>query len=79
MSAGDAPELIAAHHYCNVEDRDTLIGIWDWKPRSVWVADPGTREQLLELLAAPMRIVADQVEDKKPTRVEVDRKVGYDD
>ena len=62
MSAGDAPGFIAAQHYRNVEDEDTVIGIYDWKSKEERVAwsqsvDPGTREQLMELLATPMRVV----------------------
>jgi heme-degrading monooxygenase HmoA len=47
MSAVDAPGFIAAEHYRNVEDEDTVIGIYDWKSNeervawSQWV-DPGT-------------------------------------
>ena len=68
MSAGDAPGFIAAQHYRNVEDEDTVIGIYDWKSNEERVAwsqslDPGTREHLMELLATPMRIVlADHME-----------------
>jgi heme-degrading monooxygenase HmoA len=68
MSAVDAPGFIAAEHYRNVEDEDTVIGIYDWKSNEERVAwsqslDPGTREQLLEVLATPMRIVlADHIE-----------------
>jgi heme-degrading monooxygenase HmoA len=37
MSAVDAPGYIAAEHYRNLEDDDTVIGIYDWKStRSVW-------------------------------------------
>ena len=58
MSAVDAPGFIAAEHYRNVEDEDTVIGIYDWKSNEERVAwsqslDPGTREQLLEVLATP--------------------------
>jgi len=51
-----------------IEDEDTIIGIYDWKSndeRLAWSQslDPGTREQLLELLATPMRVVlADHIE-----------------
>ena len=68
MSAVDARGFIAAEHYRNVEDEDTVIGIYDWKSNEERVAwsqsvDPGTREQLLEVLATPMRIVlADHIE-----------------
>ena len=53
MSAGDAPGFIAAEHYRNVEDEDTVIGIYDWKSneeRLAWSQslDPGTREQLMD-------------------------------
>ena len=46
MSAGDAPGFIAAEHYRNVEDEDTVIGIYDWKSNEERVAwsqslDPG--------------------------------------
>ena len=67
-SAGDAPGFIAAQHCRNIEDEDTVIGIYDWKSneeRLAWSQslDPGTREQLMELLATPMRIVrADPIE-----------------
>ena len=62
MAAGDAPGFIAAQHYHNVEDEDTVIGIYDWKSNEERVAwsqsvDPGTREQLNGVLAAPMRVV----------------------
>ena len=62
VSAGDAPGFIAAQHCRNIEDEDTVIGIYDWKSneeRLAWSQslDPGTREQLMELLATPMRIV----------------------
>jgi heme-degrading monooxygenase HmoA len=61
MSAGDAPGFIAAQHYRNLEDEDTIIGIYDWNSndeRLAWSQslDPGTREQLMELLATPMRV-----------------------
>jgi heme-degrading monooxygenase HmoA len=37
MSAVDAPGFAAAEHYRNVEDEDTLIGMYDWKSNeSVW-------------------------------------------
>jgi len=68
MSAVDAPGFIAAEHYRNVEDEDTVIGIYDWKSNEARVAwsqsrDPGTREQLLEVLATPMRItLAEQID-----------------
>ena len=68
MSAADAPGFIAAEHYRNVEDDDTIIGIYDWKSneeRLAWSQsrDPGTRERLLELLAEPMRILlADHID-----------------
>jgi heme-degrading monooxygenase HmoA len=68
MSAADAPGFIAAQHYRNFEDEDTVIGIYDWKSNEERVAwsqsvDPGTREQLIDVLAAPMRIVlADPIE-----------------
>jgi heme-degrading monooxygenase HmoA len=68
MSAVDAPGFIAAEHYRNVEDEDTVIGIYDWtsnEERLAWSQslDPGTREQLMEVLATPMRIVlADHIE-----------------
>jgi len=68
MSAGDAPGFIAAQHYRNLEDEDTIIGIYDWKSNEERVAwsqsvDPGTREQLIDVLATPMRIVlADPIE-----------------
>ena len=62
VSAGDAPGFIAAQHYRNVEDEDTVIGIYDWKTneeRMAWSqsVDPGTREELMELLATPMHVV----------------------
>ena len=68
MSAVEAPGFIAAEHDRNVEDEDTVIGIYDWKSNEDRVAwsqsvDPGRREQLTELLATPMRIVlADHTE-----------------
>ena len=68
MSAGDAAGFIAAQHYRNIEDEDTIIGIYDWTSndeRLAWSQslDPGTREQLMELLATPMRVVrADHIE-----------------
>ena len=68
MSPGDAPGFIAAQHFRNVEDGDTVIGIYDWdsnEERLAWSqsVDPGTREQLMELLATPMRIVlADDID-----------------
>ena len=68
MSAVDAPGFIAAEHYRNIEDEDTVIGIYDWKTNEDRVAwsesvKPGTRKQLLDVLAAPMRIVlADHIE-----------------
>ena len=68
MSAVAAPGFIAAEHYRNVEDEDTVIGIYDWKSneeRMTWSqsVDPGTREQLVEVLATPMRIVlADHID-----------------
>ncbi|HEX5912132.1 MAG TPA: antibiotic biosynthesis monooxygenase family protein, partial [Rubrobacter sp.] len=51
MSAVDAPGFIAAQHYRNFEDEDTVIGIYDWKSneeRLAWSQslDPGTRERL---------------------------------
>jgi heme-degrading monooxygenase HmoA len=64
----DAPGFIAAEHYRNVEDEDTVIGIYDWKSneeRLAWAQsrDPGTREQLMEVLATPMRVLlADHIE-----------------
>jgi heme-degrading monooxygenase HmoA len=62
MSADDAPGFIAAQHYRNVEDEDAIIGIYDWKSNEERVAwsqsvDPATREQLIDVLATPMRIV----------------------
>ena len=62
MPAGDAPGFIAAQHYRNIDDEDTVIGIYDWnsnEERLAWSqsVDAGTREQLRELLAAPMRVV----------------------
>ena len=62
MSAGDAPGFIAAQHFRNIEDEDTVIGIYDWQSeeeRLAWSQSlvTGTREQLMELLAAPMRVV----------------------
>ena len=62
MSAAGSPGFIAAEHYRNVEDEDTVIGIYDWKSNEERVAwsqsvDPATREQMLEVLATPMRIV----------------------
>ena len=62
MSAADVPGFIAAQHYRNIEDEDTVIGIYDWKSEEERVAwsqsvDPGTREQLMESLATPMRVV----------------------
>ena len=62
MSAADAPGFIAAQHYRNFEDEDTIIGIYDWKSNDERVAwsqsvDPGTREQLIDVLATPMRVV----------------------
>ncbi len=68
MSAVDAPGFIAAQHYRNFEDEDTVIGIYDWKSNEERVAwsqsvDPGTREKLIDVLATPMRIVlADPIE-----------------
>ena len=68
MSATDAPGFIAANHYRNVEDEDTVIGIYDWRSNAERVAwsqslDPGMRERLMDVLATPMRIVlADLVE-----------------
>jgi heme-degrading monooxygenase HmoA len=68
MSAEDAPGFIAAEHYRNIEDEDTIIGIYDWESndeRLSWAQarDPATRERLMEVLATPMRIVlARQVE-----------------
>ena len=68
MSAGDAPGFIAAQHYRNIEDEDTIIGIYDWKSndeRLAWSQslDPGTREQLMVLLSIPMRVVlADHID-----------------
>ena len=68
MLASDAPGFIAAEHYRNVDDEDTVIGIYDWNSNDERVAwsqslDPGTREQLLEVLATPMRVVlADHIE-----------------
>ena len=68
MSAVDAPGFIAAQHYRNFEDEETVIGIYDWKSNEERVAwsqsvDPGTREQLIDVLATPMRIVlADPIE-----------------
>ncbi len=67
-AAVDVPGFIAAEHYRNVEDEDTVIGIYDWKSNEERVAwrqslDPGTREQLQEVLATPMRVVlADHIE-----------------
>jgi len=67
-SAGDAPGFIAAQHCRNIEDEDTIIGIYDWKSegeRLAWSQSlaPGMRKQLMELLATPMRIVrADHIE-----------------
>lgn len=63
MSAGDAPGFIAAQHCRNIEDADTVIGTDDWRSneeRLAWSQslDPGTREQLMELLATPMRETA---------------------
>ena len=62
MSAGDASGFIAAEHYLNVEDEDTVIGIYDWESneeRLAWSqsVDPVTRERLTEVLATPMRIL----------------------
>jgi heme-degrading monooxygenase HmoA len=62
MSAVDVPGFIAAEHYCNVEDEDTVIGLYDWESneeRLAWSQsrDPGTRDKLQEVLATPMRIV----------------------
>ena len=62
MSAVGAPGFIAAEHYRNLEDEDTVIGIYDWKSNEERVAwsqfvDPGTRKRLMEALARPMRIV----------------------
>ena len=68
MSAGDAPGFVAAQHCRNIDDEDTVIGIYDWESneeRLAWSqsVDPRTREQLMELLATPMRIVrAEHVE-----------------
>ena len=68
MSAIGVPGFIAAEHYRNVEDEDSIIGIYDWKSNEERVAwsqsrGPRTREQVLELLATPMRIVlADHIE-----------------
>ena len=67
-SAVGAPGFIAAAHYRNVEDEDTVIGMYDWNSNEERVAwsqsvDPGTREQLIDVLATPMRIVlADPIE-----------------
>jgi heme-degrading monooxygenase HmoA len=62
MSAVGVPGFVAAEHYRNVEDEDTVIGIYDWKSNLERVAwsqslDRGTREHLQELLATPMRVV----------------------
>ncbi len=62
MSAGDARGFIASAHYRNVEDEDAVIGIYDWKSNEERVAwsqslDPDTREQLMGLLATPMRVL----------------------
>ena len=62
VSAVDAPCFIAAQHCRNLEDEDTIIGIYDWKSndeRLAWSQslDPGTREQLMDVLVTPMRIV----------------------
>jgi heme-degrading monooxygenase HmoA len=62
MSAVDAPGFIAAQHFRNVEDEDRHRNLNDWKSneeRAAWSqsVDPGTREQLIGLLATPMRIV----------------------
>ncbi len=68
MSASDTPGFIAAEHYGNVDDEDTVVGIYDWNSNDERVAwsqslDPGTRKQLQEVLATPMRIVlADHIE-----------------
>ena len=68
MSAAGSPGFIAAEHYRNIDDDDAVIGIYDWKSneeRMAWSqsVDPHTREQLLEVLATPMRIVlAEQIE-----------------
>ena len=62
MSAVDSPGFIAAEHYRNLEDEDTVIGIYDWESneeRLAWSqsVDPGTRERLTQVLATPMRVV----------------------
>ncbi|PVG81890.1 hypothetical protein DDE18_14345 [Nocardioides gansuensis] len=62
MSPGDVPGFIAAEHCRSIEDEDTVIGIYDWKSNEGRVAwsqslHPGPRDQLTDLLAAPMRIV----------------------
>ena len=63
MSAVDAPGFIAAQHYRNFEDEDTVIGIYDWKSNEERVAwsqsgrPPGTRERLIDVLATPMRVL----------------------
>ncbi len=68
MSADDAPGFIAAHHYRHFEEEDTIIGIYDWasnEERLAWSksVDPGTREQLNDALATPMRVLlADPIE-----------------
>ena len=68
MSAADAPGYIAAEHYRNLEDDDTVIGIYDWnsnEERLAWSQslDPGTRERLMDVLATPMRVLlADHIE-----------------
>ena len=61
-SAADAPGFIAAAHYRNVEDEDTIIGLYDWgsnEERVAWSRsrDPGTRDRLLDVLATPLRVV----------------------
>lgn len=50
ISAGDAPGFIAAQHYRNIEDEDTVVGIYDWKSNEERVAwaqslDPRMRER----------------------------------
>lgn len=89
MSAVDAPGFIAAEHYRNVEDEDTVIGIYDWKSNEERVAwsqslDPGTREQLLERdwrlrqgLAPISRIRAGGLHRARPCRALTARKRAH--
>ena len=68
MSAVDAPGLHRRGALPQRRGEDTVVGIYNWMSNEERVAwsqslDPGTREQLLEVLATPMRIVlADHIE-----------------